>query len=209
MTTNHSYGCDGRPHKDIRVRIQGRVDGESQCEPGAVRDAYRAAEMAANAREAVEGGILWARFAAMQYGTRNGMTAGEEASNTLHSIDALKEAAFERLRISEDSLHKLPQPNESLANEIKDIRKMLKAGISDSETRMVLTAMATGPGAVTRWYRCVNGHHFGVGACEMPMELALRNQCGERIGGQDHTPAVGVTAADDVQQQFRRLALDH
>lgn len=43
---------------------------------------------------------------------------------------------------------------------------------------------------------------FTVGECGMPMEEARCPQCGEPVGGLNHTPSTGVTHAIDFEAQF-------
>lgn len=52
---------------------------------------------------------------------------------------------------------------------------MVKATAAD-------TALRSGVG-VTRWYRCPNGHEYGVGDCGMLNGAGVCPECGSRIGG--------------------------
>ena len=40
------------------------------------------------------------------------------------------------------------------------------------------------------WYKCPNGHLYAVGECGRPMEESRCPECGSRIGGIDHIPAM-------------------
>ena len=55
--------------------------------------------------------------------------------------------------------------------------------------------MATGTD-ITKWYACPNGHQYGVGNCGKPMVNAICNECGERIGGENHNLNTGNQNVD-------------
>ncbi|KAL2142872.1 hypothetical protein VTI28DRAFT_640 [Corynascus sepedonium] len=68
--------------------------------------------------------------------------------------------------------------------------------VTPAEIAAIKAAMVSGPrGLATHsghWYTCRNGHPFAIGECGMPMERALCPECGETIGGSNHTPVEGV-----------------
>ena len=39
----------------------------------------------------------------------------------------------------------------------------------------------------TKWYQCPNGHAYVIGECGLAMVESLCPECGEKIGGRDHT----------------------
>ncbi|RDW81247.1 uncharacterized protein DSM5745_04804 [Aspergillus mulundensis] len=78
--------------------------------------------------------------------------------------------------------------------------------VSAEERRQVYEAMEAQFLGTGHWYYCVNNHPFTVGECGMPMEEARCPQCGERVGGHDHTPVAGVQRADDLDAAFSRAA---
>jgi hypothetical protein len=104
---------------------------------------------------------------------------------------------------------------ESLVPEIKDAERALHDGyfvqtVTTEERRSILAAMAQEFGRGTgNWYVCRNNHPFSVGECTRPMQLSFCPQCGEPIGGQHHTPAAGVSRADDLEAELRAMRLDH
>lgn len=51
-------------------------------------------------------------------------------------------------------------------------------------------------GNVTTWYKCPDGHFFGIGDCGRPVETALCPECKNKIGGVDYTALEGTTMAD-------------
>ncbi|KAF5017404.1 hypothetical protein F66182_10670 [Fusarium sp. NRRL 66182] len=71
------------------------------------------------------------------------------------------------------------------------------------ELASIRSAMVTGPqGMATHsghWYNCVNGHPFAIGGCGMPVEVARCPECGERIGGTNHRPLMGVSRAHQTE----------
>ncbi|KAI8936487.1 hypothetical protein NX059_006892 [Plenodomus lindquistii] len=75
--------------------------------------------------------------------------------------------------------------------------------VSKDEMDMIKKAMVSGRGGIAthsgHWYKCVNGHPFAVGECGMPMQLARCPECGEAVGGQNHTPTAGVTRAENME----------
>jgi hypothetical protein len=102
---------------------------------------------------------------------------------------------------------------ESLVSEIKDAERALHDGcfvqtVTTEERRSILAAMAQEFGRGTgNWYVCRNGHPFSVGECTRPMQESVCPQCGEPIGGRNHTPAAGVSNADDLNAELRAMTL--
>ena len=39
----------------------------------------------------------------------------------------------------------------------------------------------------TKWYQCPNGHAYVIGECGLAMIESRCPECGEKIGGKDHT----------------------
>ncbi|TKA83010.1 hypothetical protein B0A55_00845 [Friedmanniomyces simplex] len=80
-------------------------------------------------------------------------------------------------------------------------------GVSTSEMKMVVAAMAGEFLGTGHWYRCANGQPFTVGECGMPMELARCPACDAGIDGQNHQATQGVQLARDIDTQFGGLRL--
>ncbi|KAI9836983.1 MAG: hypothetical protein M1819_000632 [Sarea resinae] len=75
--------------------------------------------------------------------------------------------------------------------------------ISAGELAAIKAAMVSGESGLAtnsgHWYNCKNGHPFAIGECGMPMEEACCPECGAPVGGQDHSPAAGVTRATHME----------
>ncbi|KAK5129238.1 hypothetical protein LTR08_003723 [Meristemomyces frigidus] len=103
------------------------------------------AELTSNVRQQVEGHIFWARFAAMECGTLS--VIDEEAKpGMMHHLDSLKKYTVNHLNDAEKICAKFSggdvNPTKGLAEEAADVRRMLEDGVSSSEMRMVVAAMA-------------------------------------------------------------------
>ncbi|KAH7095615.1 hypothetical protein FB567DRAFT_623854 [Paraphoma chrysanthemicola] len=77
--------------------------------------------------------------------------------------------------------------------------------VTKEEIEAIKLAMLSGHGGIAthagHWYNCQNGHPFAIGECGMPMEQALCPECGEHVGGQNHTAVAGVTRAVEMESQ--------
>ncbi|KAM5307769.1 E3 ubiquitin-protein ligase RNF213 isoform 2-T2 [Glossophaga mutica] len=51
------------------------------------------------------------------------------------------------------------------------------------------------------WYTCPNGHHCAVGECGLPMEQSVCVDCGAPVGGTNHVPQAGFTAARNIEDR--------
>nr|CAD7434131.1 unnamed protein product [Timema monikensis] len=69
---------------------------------------------------------------------------------------------------------------------LENLNKSLKGGlnISEKERSEILSAIGVTPG---HWFKCPNGHIYVITECGGAMEVSTCNECGERIGGQQHT----------------------
>ncbi|KAL2816292.1 hypothetical protein BJX63DRAFT_143404 [Aspergillus granulosus] len=90
---------------------------------------------------------------------------------------------------------------------IEDAKRFCNGGtfyspVTAEEKQQVYQAMAVQFMGTGHWYYCRNRHPFTVGECGLPMEQARCPQCGEGVGGRDHTPAPGVQRAEDIEIQF-------
>ncbi|KAI7531308.1 hypothetical protein KC331_g14182, partial [Hortaea werneckii] len=121
-----------------------------------------------NVRQEAEAHIFWARFAAMECGTS--MATEEEGdADVSDDLERLRDKAITHLDTAEAICKRFtanePGPTSGLSNELAEVRRMLDEGISSSEMRMVVAAMAKEFRGTGHWYRCVNGHPFTVGEC--------------------------------------------
>ncbi|KAK6358043.1 hypothetical protein TWF730_007397 [Orbilia blumenaviensis] len=104
----------------------------------------------------------------------------------------------------ENICRKYPGSVGRLKDLLEAAKKVISGGVfytrvTSDEEAMVISAMAAEFRGSGHWYYCVNGHPFTIGDCGMPMELARCPECGQQIGGQDHTAVVGVRPAEDLE----------
>lgn len=91
-----------------------------------------------------------------------------------------------------------------LETEIAAVETLLNSGVfykpvTTDELRAVYAAMASEFHGTGHWYTCEMGHPFTVGECGQPMQQARCPECGSPVGGQNHTPAAGVTLATNIE----------
>lgn len=151
---------------------------------------------------AVEGHLYWARYLALE-------RSFKEPSNQL---DQLVEAAKAHLQSAYQICDQYPGQTSGMKEEVEELEKMLRGStfylpVSNAEKAAVYAAMARDFGGTGHWYYCENGHPFTVGECGMPMQTSVCPQCGSQIGGRNHTAVAGVTAATDLEAQFRGLVV--
>ncbi|GAB1742004.1 hypothetical protein NU219Hw_g7399t1 [Hortaea werneckii] len=163
-----------------------------------------------NVRQEAEAHIFWAKFSAMECGTS--MATEEEGyAGISDHLEQLRDKAITHLDTAKATSKRYtasePDPTSGFSDELAKVRRMLDEGISSSEMRMVVAAMAKEFRGTGHWYRCVNGHPFTVGECGMPMQLARCPTCGEGIGGQHHRPTAGVQHANDIEERFGRMEI--
>ncbi|KAK0931386.1 hypothetical protein LTR91_000335 [Friedmanniomyces endolithicus] len=191
-------------------RTKGVLKLDFTANRAACEDLVREARETHSVREAVEGQLLWARFAAMECGAFD-VAREDLRQDAIARNDALNAEALDRLKLAEDVCEQFAgmevNPTQGLADQISDVRRMLNAGVSTSEMTMVVAAMAREFLGTGHWYRCANGHPFTIGECGMPMELARCPACGSGIGGQNHQATEGVQHARDIETQFGGLRL--
>lgn len=68
---------------------------------------------------------------------------------------------------------------------LNDINKEVKTAmvITESEKRQIVSAMGLSAG---HWFKCPNGHYYVITECGGAMQISTCNECGARIGGQNH-----------------------
>uniref|UniRef100_A0A914YV12 RZ-type domain-containing protein n=1 Tax=Panagrolaimus superbus TaxID=310955 RepID=A0A914YV12_9BILA len=71
-------------------------------------------------------------------------------------------------------------------------------GISEKERIEIVKAL---DGAVTKWYKCPNGHMYGIGECGQAMVKTKCPECGTVIGGQNHQLQAGNSDATAQMRQ--------
>lgn len=150
----------------------------------------------------VEGQLYWARFVALERGVRD---SGSDMPQLIAEARA-------HLHDAKQMCRKYPNQTGGVITEIEEVEAMLRDStfympVSNAEKAAVYKAMALDFRGTGHWYYCPNGHPFTIDRCGMPMETARCPQCDSPIGGQDHRPVQGVTAAADLEMQFGRLAM--
>ncbi|KAK4904459.1 hypothetical protein LTR49_026090 [Elasticomyces elasticus] len=188
----------------------GTVSVETTAQRARCQQLITDAQHALSVHEEAEGQLFWAKFAAIECGTFDVTLEGVAPDDFLHN-EKVNAEAIQRLNNAETVCLRFKGPHrgliEGLMEEVLDARRMLNEGVSTSEMRMVVTAMAKEFSGTGHWYRCANGHPFTVGECGMPMQLARCPACGAGIGGQHHRSTDGVQAVHDIERQFGRLAI--
>ncbi|KAF7588506.1 hypothetical protein BBP40_005642 [Aspergillus hancockii] len=99
-----------------------------------------------------------------------------------------------------------------LAEEVEGTLKMLREGtfytpVTSEERIAIVVAMAREFRGTGHWYYCENNHPFTIGECGGAMEISRCPECGARVGGQGHETVSGVSRANDLEDNFRRLAI--
>ncbi|KAF8856068.1 P-loop containing nucleoside triphosphate hydrolase protein [Acephala macrosclerotiorum] len=148
----------------------------------------------------VEGHLYWARFLALEHGLK-------ESSD---KVNALRGIARDHLQQAKQVCVAHAGQTKGMINEIEEVEKMLRDStfympVTNEEKAAVYAAMARDFRGTGHWYYCVNGHPFTVGECGMPMQTSTCPQCGETVGGTNHTAAEGVRQADDLEREFGNL----
>ncbi|RAH66593.1 putative NF-X1 finger and helicase domain protein [Aspergillus aculeatinus CBS 121060] len=106
-----------------------------------------------------------------------------------------------------------PGQTRGLMDEVEGLEKMLRGAtfytpVTNEERMAVIAAMEQEFRGTGHWYYCRNGHPFTIGECGMAMQRSVCPECGEPVGGQNHTAAEGVTHARDLEENFARLSLE-
>ncbi|CZR66499.1 related to NF-X1 finger and helicase domain protein [Phialocephala subalpina] len=150
----------------------------------------------------VEGHLYWARFLALERGLK-------ESSD---KMTALRETARDHLRQAKEVCATHAGQTKGMMDEIEEVEKMLRDStfympVTNEEKAAVYAAMARDFRGTGHWYYCVNGHPFTVGECGMPMQTSTCPQCGETVGGTNHTAVEGVRQAADLEREFGTLRI--
>ncbi|KAL2174062.1 uncharacterized protein P884DRAFT_280455 [Thermothelomyces heterothallicus CBS 202.75] len=113
-----------------------------------------------------------------------------------------RETAIGLLDRALDLCATIPGPDgDAYRAEVEETRRLFSElphyeEVTPAEIAAIKAAMVRGAGGLAthsgHWYTCRNGHPFAIGECGMPMERARCPECGEVIGGTNHTPVEGV-----------------
>lgn len=142
-------------HKTPETRSKGTLevnfsDNRNRCDK-LIKDSKAALSILQEA----EGHVFWARFAALECSS---MSYDDPGSANI--IEGLKQAGFVHLDDAEKICADIGQSAKDLVDEIREVRRMLDVGTSESEMRMIFKAMARDFSGTGHWYRCTNGHPF-------------------------------------------------
>ncbi|KAL7271872.1 hypothetical protein RUND412_005345 [Rhizina undulata] len=101
-----------------------------------------------------------------------------------------------------------------LKKQVDKARVLLNGGkfyavVTPEERMAVIAAMRAEFSGSGHWYRCRNGHPFTIGNCGGAVTQSTCPECGAPVGGQGYQLAEGVARADDFEQDFGRLNLNH
>jgi hypothetical protein len=140
------------------------------------QDLIEEAHATRSVRQEAEGLILWARFAAMECGRVIGARAEEIKTAGFSHLEQAEKIC---LRFADDADSDLTY---GLKDEIEEVQKMLKEGLSTTEMKMFVQAMGREFSATGEWYICANGHPFNVDECGGEEKCPV---CRAPIGGQE------------------------
>lgn len=164
--------------------------------------------------------VYYALFSLLSLSTSE--AKGQQLS--MNAVNELRNQASTTLQECETLCSDHPGTLSSLKDDIEKAKGLLNGAtfysfVSTEEKRQVYGAMASQFSETGHWYYCRNNHpvrflhlsldyhtdersQFTVGECGMPMEEARCPQCGEPVGGNNHTPSAGVTSAVDIENEF-------
>ncbi|KAL4785910.1 hypothetical protein BJX76DRAFT_366539 [Aspergillus varians] len=193
------------PRVDPKLRSE-RYDEVGNQVKGFIRDCWSIRDSSKTARllaQEVEAMVYYALFSllSLSISRKKGQQESLDSDNELHNQASTTLQACETLY--SDNLGTLG----FLKDDIEKAKGLLNGAtfysfVSTEEKKQIYNAMASQFLGTGHWYYCRNGHPFTVGECGMPMEEARCLQCGERVGGLDHTPSAGVRRADDLEREF-------
>ncbi|KAL4707808.1 hypothetical protein ACJJTC_001754, partial [Scirpophaga incertulas] len=67
---------------------------------------------------------------------------------------------------------------------LKKLEEQIKVKVINQERKMIVRAMGFKQG---HWFKCPNGHFYCIADCGGAMVISKCNECGAKIGGQNHT----------------------
>uniref|UniRef100_A0A1I8A7A0 RZ-type domain-containing protein n=1 Tax=Steinernema glaseri TaxID=37863 RepID=A0A1I8A7A0_9BILA len=100
-------------------------------------------------------------------------------------VGDIREEAFDAVQKLDDLLNGTRESNSESLGAFQNLLKIFNNGVGVSyEERMeIKRALA---GVVQSWYKCKNGHLYGIGDCGQAMERSKCPECGAGIGGEYH-----------------------
>ncbi|KAH9865451.1 hypothetical protein J1614_009035 [Plenodomus biglobosus] len=150
---------------------------------------------------AVEATLYYARIAQL-FGS-SGLAADTDRANAKAYRDTSKHLLKDAKQLCENKFRDSDALHQAIVYTTEMLSKDFYETVSKAEMDMIKQAMVSGKGDIAthsgHWYKCAKGHPFAVGECGMPMELARCPECGNPVGGQNHTPTAGVTRAENME----------
>ncbi|WEW54842.1 hypothetical protein PRK78_000268 [Emydomyces testavorans] len=152
----------------------------------------------------VEGYLFLAQLCAMEH----------QCSAEPAQTESFLKQGHDAIKMAHEICSRHPGQTRGLNEEIKGTVKMLLGAtfytpITTQERMAVMAAMAREFRGTGHWYYCQNGHPFTIGECGGAVELSTCPECGSPVGGQGHRTIAGVTRANDLEENFRRLDISH
>lgn len=150
----------------------------------------------------VEGFIFHVQLLALERAHPSSLGARDEHLERAHALVAK----------ARDLCNGFLGQTQGLSEEIENAERMLNGGtfytaVTSEERMTVITAMAREFRGTGHWYYCPNMHPFTIGECGGAMQTASCPECGALVGGQGHQTVEGVTSADDLENDLRRIHL--
>jgi hypothetical protein len=85
------------------------------------------------------------------------------------------------------------------------VERIFESVISQAELQQVVQAMGgghhTASDASLHWFQCRNGHPYFIGECGGAMQQSACPECGETVGGQNHSLQSGNARAEGFMRQ--------
>ncbi|EPE32161.1 hypothetical protein GLAREA_07294 [Glarea lozoyensis ATCC 20868] len=118
-------------------------------------------------------------------------------------IAKAKQLFEEASEVCKQPFHNAQSLRDTVEVSIRLMRRQWYDEVTADELNAIKNTMVQGSQGIAshsgHWYNCKNGHPFAIGECGMPMEQARCPECGAAVGGQNNTPAGGVTRATQME----------
>lgn len=174
-------------------------DAEKMC-----RDIIQKASNSSFVRQQVEAKILLVEIIVLSLEMHKHLRDASTQKDNAASMEESREEARSLIEECKAICLSNPGSTRGLLDKAEAALKAVNEGvfyssISVEEIKDVFAAMQRNFSGTGHWYYCTNGHIFTIGECGMPMELARCFECGEQIGGYDHSAIEGVRRAEDLE----------
>ena len=95
--------------------------------------------------------------------------------------------------------------SEADREKVVHVERILEAELTQAELQQVVQAMGgghhTASDASLHWYQCPKGHPYFIGECGGAMQESTCPECGEAVGGGNHSLQSGNVRADDFMRR--------